>query len=462
MKHYDIAVIGSGGGVKIALSAASMGLKTALIEQDSVGGTCLNRGCIPSKMLIYPTELPGLIQKASRINVVSDSNIRIDFTALIRRISETVDSMSADQLSKIKNTQNLDFYPIHAKFISDRILQAGENELSADKVFIATGAKPKIPDIPGLVKTPFMTSREALRFSNLPKRMLVIGGGYIAVELGSAYAAAGTDVEFIVRSRFLKQEDKDIAETFSQVFGKTHVLHAGFTAVQVNHNANSFSITCKTTSGVQKVFTGDALLLATGVIPCTNDLGLKNTGINTDEKGFIQVDKFLQTGVGGVYALGDCVGNYLYRHTANYEADYLIRQVLQRLTNEPIDYGPVPHAVFSIPEIAGVGMTEQQVIEQRKDYVVGKASYLDSNAGLARGYEHGFVKVLVERHTRRILGAHILGDEASDMIHLFIAMMKTEGTLDDMLGMIFIHPALPEIARDAVRDAKNQFDNIVQ
>jgi mycothione reductase len=462
MKHYDIVVIGGGGGMKIALSAASMGLKTALVEQDSVGGTCLNRGCIPSKMLIYPTELPELIRKSSRINVISDPNIRVDFPALIKRISETVDTMSSDQLSKIKNTPNLDFYPMHAKFIADRILKAGENKLAADKVFITTGAKPKIPNIPGLVETPFMTSREALRFSNLPKHMIVIGAGYISIELGSAYAAAGTDVEFIVRSSVLRQEDKDIAEIFSDVFSKTHLVHTGFVPVQVNHNANSFSVTCKSTSGRQRVLTGDALLVATGVLPCTNDLELQNTGINTNEKGFIQVNKFLQTDVEGVYALGDCVGNYLYRHTANYEADYLIRKVLQRRDDGPIDYGPVPHAVFSVPEIAGVGITEQQAIEQCKDYVVGKASYVDSNAGLARGYEYGFVKVLVEHHTRRILGAHILGDEASDMIHLFIAMMKKEGTLDDMLGMIFIHPALPEIARDAVRDAKTKFDNIVQ
>jgi len=439
MKHYDIIVIGSGGGVKIALPAASVGLKTAFIEQDAVGGTCLNRGCIPSKMLIYPTELPGLIREAHRINVTSDSSTRVEFAALIRRINETVDSMSADQRSKIEHTPNLDFYPVHAEFISDRVLQAGEDELAADKVFIATGARPQIPDIPGLAGTPFMTSREALRRTDLPDRLIVIGAGYIAVELGSAYAAAGTDVEFIVRSRFLRQEDREVAEAFSHVFGKTHSV-------------------CKDTSGQQRVFTGDALLVATSVVPCTDDLGLRNTSIKTDENGFIRVNNCLRTEVDGIYALGDGVGNYLYRHTVNYEADYLVRTVLRGGADEPIDYGPVPHAVFSVPEIAGVGMTEQQAVEQHKDYVVGKASYKDSNAGLARGYEYGFVKVLVEHPTRRIIGAHILGDEASNMVHLFIAMMKKEGTLDDLLDMIFIHPALPEIARDAARDAQSQFD----
>ena len=461
MKHYDIIVIGSGGGMKIALSAASMGLKTAFIEQGAVGGTCLNCGCIPSKMLIYPTELPRLIQEAHRINVTSDSSARVEFAALVKRISETVDSMSVGQRSKIEHTPNLDFYPVHAEFISDRVLQVGEDELAADKVFIATGARPQIPDIPGLTGTPFMTSREALRRTDLPEHLLVIGAGYIAVELGGAYAAAGTDVEFIVRSRFLRQEDREVAEAFSHVFGKTHSVHKGVVPIRVDHNADSFSITCKDTSGRQRVFTGDALLVATGVTPCTDDLGLQYTGVEIDQDSFIRVDNYLRTNIDNIYALGDCIGNYLYRHTVNYEADYLVRTVLQDVLDEPIDYGPVPHAVFSVPEIAGVGRTEQQAVEQRMSYVVGRASYVDSNAGLARGYEHGFIKILVECPTRRILGAHILGDEASDMIHLFIAMMKKEGTLDDLLDMIFIHPALPEIARDAARNAKNQFEGKV-
>lgn len=268
MKHYDIIVIGSGGGMKIALPAASMGLKTAFIEQGAVGGTCLNRGCIPSKMLIYPTELPRLIREAHRINVTSDSSARVEFAALVKRISETVDHMSADQRSKIEHTANLDFYPVHAEFISDRVLQAGEDELTAKKVFIATGSRPQIPDTPGLAGTPFMTSREALRRTDLPDCLLVIGAGYIAVELGGTYAAVGTDVEFIVRSRFLRQEDREVAEAFSHVFGRTHSVHTGIVPMRIDHNAGSFSVTCKDKSGRQRVFTGDALLVATGVMPC--------------------------------------------------------------------------------------------------------------------------------------------------------------------------------------------------
>ncbi len=456
MKQYDVLVIGSGGGMKIAMHAASKRLKTAFIEQDAIGGTCLNRGCIPSKMLIYPTELPKRIRQAHRINVNAEGRLRIEFPSLIKRISETVDGISQKQLTKIKNTPNLDFYPVHAEFMSNSIIKAGQDELSADKIFIATGSRPRIPDIPGLAATPFMTSREALRRTDLPEKCIVIGAGYIAVELGSAYAGAGAQVDFIVRSRFLRQEDREIADAFSAVFDQSHSVHKGWVPVRVDYEAGLFSITCEDKSGQQKILKGDALLVTTGVVPCSDDLGLQHTDIETDRDRFICVDGHLSTNVENVYALGDCIGNYLYRHTVNYEAEYLIRTVFENDSKKPINYGPVPHAVFSEPEIAGVGMTEEQAREKNITYVAGKASYEDSNAGLARGYQYGFAKILVEIPTRKLIGAHIVGDEASDMIHLFIAMMKKEGTLDDLLDMIFIHPALPEIARNAARDAKNQ------
>ena len=447
-QQYDIIVIGSGGGMKIALPAARMGLKTALIEQDAVAGTCLNRGCIPSKMLIYPTELPHLLREATRINVHSDTLPKIDFPALVTRTSQTVDGMSQRQRESLLTMDNLDFMAEHAEFVSDKVIQAGPHRLTAPKIFIATGSKPLIPNIPGLVDTPYMTSTEALRRTDLPHRLIVIGASYIAVELGTAYAGAGAEVDFIVRSRFLRQEDQEIAHVFAAQFGKHHRVHQGIEPSQVTYQNGQFSVTLGNHS-----IEADALLIATGTVSYTDELGLENTGIQTDAQGNIQVDGHLHTAVDGVYALGDCVGNYLFRHTVNYEGEYLVRTVLENGPDVPIDYGPVPHAIFSHPEVAGVGLTEEQAQTQGLDYVVGRGHYADSNAGLARGYDHGFTKLLIERSSRRILGAHILGPEASDMIHLFIMAMKTGATLDTLLDTIFIHPALPEIARDAARDA---------
>ncbi len=451
---YDIIVIGSGGGMKIALPAARMGLRTALIEQDAVAGTCLNRGCIPSKMLIYPTELPHLLHTAQRINVHSDTKPRIDFPSLVSRISRTVDGMSTRQREAILQTSNLDFIPEHAQFIAEKVLQAGPHQLTAPCIFIATGSKPMIPQIPGLAETPFMTSTEALRRTDLPSKLIVIGASYIAVELGTAYAGAGARVDFIVRSRFLRQEDREIARTFAEQFNRNHHVHQGMTPSRVTYQENQFNVTLG-----DQTLQADALLVAAGVVPCTDNLGLENTHIQTNDQGYILVDDHLRTPVDGVYALGDCVGNYLFRHTVNYEGEYLVRTVLEHGPDIPIDYGPVPHAIFSQPEIAGVGLTEEQAHAQGLNYVVGKADYNDSNAGLARGYDHGFAKLLIEQSSHRILGAHILGPEASNMIHLFIMAMKVNATLDDLLDMIFIHPALPEIARDAARNAQQRLSH---
>ncbi len=449
IKQYDVIVIGSGGGMKIALPAAKLGLKTTLIEQDAVAGTCLNRGCIPSKMLIYPSELPHLLTEAQKINVHSESSPTIDFPSLIERISETVDAMSDRQRNTLLKTPNLDFIPAHAEFLSDRIIQAGQHQITAPRIFIATGSKPFVPNISGLNNTPYMTSQEALRRTDLPRQLLVIGASYIAVEIGGAYAGAGAQVDFIVRSRFLRQEDQEIGQVFAEQFSKHHSVHQGMIPEKVTFSDSLFTV-----SSQDKTLQGDALLVATGTVPCTEDLGLSNTGIHTTKQGFIQVDDHLETSVKGIYALGDCIGRYLFRHTVNHEGEYLVRTALKNDPPPPLDYGPVPHAIFTNPEIAGVGLTEEQA--QGMDYIVGKANYSDSNAGLARGYDHGFAKLLIDRATGKILGAHILGPEASNMIHLFILALKTQATIDDLADMIFIHPALPEIARDAIRDAKKQ------
>jgi dihydrolipoamide dehydrogenase len=291
-----------------------------------------------------------------------------------------------------------------------------------------------------------MTSAEALRRTDLPRRLIVIGASYIAVELGTAYAGAGAQVDFIVRSRFLRQEDKDIALAFAEQFSKTHQVHQGMVPDKVTFEEGQFTVASQ-----DRILQGDALLIAAGTTPCTDNLGLDNTQIQTNNQGNIQVNDHLQTKVPGIYALGDCVGNYLFRHTVNYEGEYLVRAVLEESTDMPLDYGPVPHAVFTHPEIAGVGLTEEQAQARGLDYEVGRSFYANSNAGLARGYDHGLAKLLIDRNTRHILGAHILGPEASNMIHLFIVAMKTRATLHDLLDMIFIHPALPEIARDAAQ-----------
>ena len=452
MKQYDVIVIGAGGGTKIISPAARLGLKVACVEKEKLGGTCLNRGCIPSKMLIHPADVAVHIQEAHKFDIHNDPKFSVDFKKLVTRISNAIDKDSAGIVDAYAKNPNIDFYHQEARFVSNKVVRVGDRELTADKIFIAVGARPQIPEIEGLNDAPYMTSTEALRNTKLPEKMIVIGASYIAVELGHAYGAFGTDVHFLVRSRLLRKEDREISDEFARIFSKRYNVHQGAIPKKVEYKDGEFTVHC---DGLDTAISADALLVATGVVPNNDTLDLQNTDIAVDEKGFVKVNDRLETTVNGVFALGDCVGNYFFRHTVNFEGEYLFNRIFMTKSAEPIKYPPVPHAIFSHPQVAGVGKTEEELKAEGVDYVVGLNKYENSAMGMALLSDSGFVKILIDRKTRKILGAHIVGDEASDMIHMLIAFMTKNGTLDDLLNMIYIHPALPEIVRNAARRTDN-------
>ncbi len=233
MRKYDVIVIGSGGGGKITSPAARLGLKVACIEKDALGGTCLNRGCIPSKMLIHPADVAIEIKGAAKFDIKVDTNISVDFKRLVTRISKTVDNDSSRIELGYERNPNIDYYSAEAKFVSNKVIQVGDEQITADKIFIAVGARPQIPEIDGLEGTPYLTSTEALRRTTLPKKMIVIGASYIAVELGHAYGALGCEVHFLVRSRFLRREDNEISQEFTRAFSELYSTHIGTTPTKV-------------------------------------------------------------------------------------------------------------------------------------------------------------------------------------------------------------------------------------
>ena len=457
MKTYDVIVIGSGGGAKIARGLAQMGRRVALVEQDQAGGTCLNRGCIPSKMLIYPASLAEKIRLLHKFHMDAEHR-RIDFGALVKSINDYTDSVSDQQRQDWHGMPHLDYLTGTARFRAEREVIVGAEVLAAERIVIATGSRPFIPDIPGLAATPFMTSAAALRNRTLPQRLAVLGGGYIAAELGGAYAALGSDVTFLLRRTFLRREDADIVAEFDAHFtpGKTVYTHTQIDAVR--HQDGIFQLACRHVSGDEFHVESDALLVATGVRPNTDSLGLAHTGIEVNADGFIAVDDYLQTTVPGVYALGDVAGNFLFRHSVNFEAEYWLQANVCSTQPFPIDYPPMPSAVFTHPEIASVGLTESAARRMGHELVVAQVPYTSCAMAVARGVDHGLVKLLFDRAAARLLGAHIVGEEAASLIQELVLAMSHRLTVQDLYRQVYIHPAYPEVVRNAVRKALIQFE----
>lgn len=431
---------------------ADLGKRVAIAEMESPGGTCLNRGCIPSKMLIYPADLIHGTKDLSRFHMDRPGRWEVDFAKLVERISRTVDEESNSIPPVYENHPNIDYYPYKAKFIGKKEISVNDEKISADRIFVAVGTRPFVPNVEGLRDTPFWTSREALRNTVLPKKMVVYGGGYIGLELGMAYAAFGTEVIFVVRSELLREEDHEVREAFQTAIEKKVTVHSGCTMHRVSYENSEFKI--ELSDAHQTVLTADALLVATGLVPNTDDLGLEHTNIKLDHNGFIETNDYLETSEPGVYALGDVTGKYFFRHSVNYEGEYLFENLYKQDGSKPIHYPPMPHAVFTYPEIAVVGLTEEACRTAGFDYTKAVHSYSGSAMGMARLPEEGFVKLILDKNTKKLLGAHILGEEASNMIHLLILGMTSGCVLEDYLNMIYIHPALPEIVRNAFRKLK--------
>ncbi len=457
MKEYDAIVIGSGGGAKIVQGLAKLGQRVALVEEGRTGGTCLNKGCIPSKMLIHPAGMAAKIRALRKLHIDAETK-SVDFEALIASINHYTDTTSGKLTDNFQQAENVDYYAGTARFTANNVVAVADDSLTAETIVIATGSRPAIPDIPGLADVPYMTSEHALRNRKLPHRLIVLGGGYIAAELGGAYANLGSEVTFILRSTFLRREDTEIIKEFEKVFRGGKTIHAHTRVAAVGYDQGVFRVSCRGGDNTPFEVEADALLVATGVTPNADQLGLENTGIKRDDSGFIAVDDYLQTSVPGVYAMGDVAGNYLFRHSVNFEAEYWLGTRYLADQPHPIVYPPMPSAVFTHPEIASVGSSESTLRQRGVDPVVAVARYPSCAMAVARGLDHGLVKLLFDRDKGQLLGAHIVGEEASTLIQELVLAMTAKLTAHDMYRQVYIHPAFPEVVRNALRTALLELD----
>ncbi|MBU0532874.1 dihydrolipoyl dehydrogenase [Candidatus Micrarchaeota archaeon] len=436
---FDLIVIGAGSGLNVA--AAARNLKVAMVEEGPLGGTCLNRGCIPSKILIHTADVLQTIKHADKFNIKIDGKITVDFKKIMER-SWVVDKEAKDIEENIRKAPNITLFKGRGVFVGPKTLQISETQITADKILIAAGTRPSIPRIEGLDNVPYMTSDELLRVEKLPKKLIIIGGGYIATELAHFFGSMGSEISVLQRpDHLLPDEDEEISREFTKLFSEQYDVHLGFNATKVTKKGNKIIVTSKD----GKTVDGTDLLIATGRKPNTDLLHVEKTGVKTNNLGYIETNEYLETNIPGIWALGDIIGKYQFKHSANLESEYAVHNILHSDKKIPVDYTAMPHAIFTYPQIAGVGVTEQELQEKEISYMIGRYNYVDSGMGLAMKEEGSFVKFLVD-YEGKILGCHIMGAEASTLIHeVLVSMRRGKANINDILRTVHIHPALSEI-----------------
>lgn len=444
VQQFDLLIIGSGSG----LNAIPDGWKVAVVEKGKLGGTCLNRGCIPSKIIEHSADVAETITNSKKFGINSKI-ISVDFSKIISNASKHVDDSSAKIEKGLMNSKDITLFKGTAKFIDNKTIKVGKNTIKANKIIIAAGARPNIPNIEGLDKINYITSEEALRLKRQPKTLTILGGGYIACELAHFYGSLGTKVNIIQRSNvLLSREDEEVSKKFTEIFSKKHKVFLNSDVLKVYQKGTKKYADIRTNSG-KKTLVSDEILVVTGITPNSDTLDLKKTGVKTNEKGFIEVNDYLETSAKNIWALGDIIGAFGLKHSANYESEIVFQNAIAEKKIKR-DYNAMPHAVFTSPQIAGVGATEQELKEKGADYAIGKYDYIKTGMGLALKDEDGFVKIIINPRTRKILGCHILGSEASILIHEVLVAMKNNLSVDDILNTIHIHPAMSEVIQRAI------------
>jgi mycothione reductase len=462
MEEYDFLVIGSGSGLEVANVAANRDQSVAVVEKGPLGGTCLNRGCIPSKLLLYHADVLETIERADEFHI--DAEVTgVDFETIVREVNEEVQDDADSIRSGLLSSPQHDLYQGEGRFVDERTVEVtgGADDgarLRADTVLIAAGTRPSIPPIDGIEQVDYLTSTEALQLEERPDHLVVVGGGYIAAELGHFFGAFGTEVTIIGRRpNLLPEADGEVAEAFTERYSDRFSVYTGHSATAVSEDDGSVTVEARPyeygeDGGIVEdtepvTVTGDELLVAAGRRPNTDTLNLDATGVETDEQGFVETDEYLETDVDGIWALGDIVGEYLLKHSANHEARSVARNIFGS-DPEPVDYSAMPFAVFASPEVAGVGVTESELQAEDRDYATNTYRYENTARGDAMKAE-GFVKVLIDLEGE-ILGCHIIGPEASTLVQEVVVAMKTgSGTVQDIRESVHIHPALPEVVQRA-------------
>ena len=456
--EFDLVILGTGSGNSLVVPQMD-GWRIAIIERDVFGGTCMNRGCIPSKMLIYAADVADTIRHASKYGVHATFD-GADWPAIRDRVFNRIDPIAEGGRQYRHSLDNVVVFEGDARFVAERTLEVNGVRVRGQQVVIAAGARPFIPEVPGLTDGPFHTSDTVMRVDRLPEHLIVLGGGFIAAELGYVFHSLGSKVTMINRSnRLLRAEDHDISARFTELAPELFdEVVLGAAIDRVVHGEGGVAVHVRTADGEQAI-EGDVLLVATGRRANGDQLDGPAAGIEVGGDGHVVVDHFGRTSAPGVWALGDVNGRHQLKHMANGEAKVVAHNLLHSDDLRRFDTRPAPHAVFTNPQIGAVGLTEDQARMTGRPVSVIIRDYGGAAYGWALEDTTSFVKLIGDPRTRKLLGAHAIGYQASLLIQLLVQGMHLGQTVDELVhGQIWIHPALSEVAEQAMLELVDEMD----
>lgn len=446
MQRFDLIIIGAGSGNSI-IGPEHDDWNVAMVERGLFGGTCLNVGCIPSKMFVYAAEVAELARRGPELGVHTRFD-GADWPAIRDRVFGRIDPIAAGGEDYRKGLENVTVFQHDARFVGPKELRVGDETITADTIVLAAGARPFIPSIPGIDTVGLHTSDSIMRVDQLPERLLVIGGGFIAAELGSVFGSFGSEVTFLLRSdRMLRDQDDDISRRITEIYGRRFTMHTNASFAGIRRDDGELVLSLADGTEVR----GDEVLVASGRIPNADQLGVTETGVGVDDDGYVVTDEFGRTNVDGIWALGDISNPAQLKHVANHEAKVVSHNITHTDDLRRLNHHLIPSAVFSHPQIGTVGLTEQECAAQGLDVTAHIQDYASAAYGWAMEDTESICKLIMDNATRTLVGAHIMGPQASTLIQQLIQGMNAGQTVDEMAtGQYYIHPALPEVIEQAL------------
>ena len=450
MRCFDLLIIGAGSGNSV-IGPEHDGWNVAIVERGLFGGTCLNVGCIPSKMFVYAAELAEQAADGERLGVRTRFD-GADWPAIRDRIFGRIDPIAEGGRQYREELSNVTVFAGSARFTGPKRVAVDGEEITADRIVIAAGARAVVPDVPGLAGCGYQTSDTVMRLDALPERLLVMGGGYIAAEMGSVMGALGSKVTFVLRGdTFLRREDDEIRSRFTAAYSRRFDVRLNTRVETARRDGEEVVLDLVDRDGARREERADVLLVATGRSPNADQLGAAAAGIAVDEAGYVITDEQLRTTAAGVWALGDITNPVQLKHVANHEARVVRHNLTHPDDPATVDHRFVPHAVFGYPQVASVGLTERECRQRQLPYRSHVQPYGSAAYGWAMEDTDSAVKVIAHAETRRLLGAHIIGPQAPTLIQQLIQGMHFDLTADQMAnGQYYIHPALPEVVEQAL------------